>query len=52
MRVATDLGILLGSFFGVTAIAYVAGAANTGIAAGFGQIAFTLALVFVLVRRR
>ena len=48
---ATDLGILLGSFFGGTAIAYVAGAANTGIAAGIGQIAFALALVFVLTRR-
>jgi hypothetical protein len=49
--VAIDLGILLGSFLGVTAIAYLAGAANTGIAAGIGPIAFTLALVFVLARR-
>ena len=48
---ATDLGILLGSFFGVTAIAYLAGAANTGVAAGVGQIAFAIALVFVLARR-
>ena len=47
----TDLGILIGSFLGVTAIAYVAGAANTGVAAGVGQIAFALALVFVMVRR-
>ena len=47
----TDLGILLGSFLGVTAIAYLAGAANTGTAAGIGQIAFALALVFVLARR-
>ena len=48
---ATDLGILIGSFLGVTVIAYLVGAANTGIAAGIGQIAFALALVFVLLRR-
>ena len=48
---ATDLGIILGSFFGVTVLAYLAGAANTGVAAGIGQIAFALALVFVIVRR-
>ena len=48
---ATDLGILLGSFFGVTVIAYLAGAANTGVAAGIGQVAFAVALVFVLTRR-
>ncbi len=50
-RMTTDLGILIGSFLGVTVIAYLAGAANTGVAAGIGQIAFVLALVFVLVRR-
>jgi hypothetical protein len=49
--VTTDLGILIGSFLGVTAIAHVAGAANTGVAAGIGQIAFAAALVFVLARR-
>lgn len=48
---ATDLGILIGSFLGVTVIAYLAGAANTGVAAGIGQIAFAIALVFVMVRR-
>ncbi len=48
---ATDLGILIGSFLGVTGIAYAAGAANTGNAAGFGQIAFAVALVYVLARR-
>ena len=48
---ATDLGILLGSFFGVTGIAYAAGAANTGTAAGFGQLAFAAALVYILARR-
>lgn len=48
---ASDLGILLGAFFGTTVVAYLAGAANTGVAAGVGQIAFTLALVFILARR-
>ena len=47
----TDLGILLGAFFGTTVVAYLAGAANTGIAAGVGQIAFTLALVCIIARR-
>ena len=47
----TDLGILIGSFLGVTVIAYLAGAANTGVAAGIGQIAFAAALVFILGRR-
>jgi hypothetical protein len=49
--VTTDLGILLGSFLGVTGIAYLAGAVNTGVAAGIGQIAFALALVWVLLKR-
>jgi hypothetical protein len=49
--VVTDLSIMLGAFFGVTVIAYLAGAVNTGVAAGIGQVAFALALVFVLVRR-
>ena len=48
---ATDLGIMLGAFFGVTVIASLAGAVNTGVAAGVGQIAFVLALMFVLLRR-
>ena len=48
---ATDLGILIGSFLSVTGIAYVAGAANTGTAAGIGQIAFAAALVYVMARR-
>ena len=48
---ATDLGILLGSFFGVTVVAYLAGAENTGTAAGIGQVAFAAALVYVLSRR-
>ena len=34
---ATDLGIMLGAFFGVTVIASLAGAVNTGVAAGIGH---------------
>lgn len=48
---ATDLGIMLGAFFGVSLAASLAGAENTGTAAGIGQVAFALAVVFVLVRR-
>ena len=48
---ASDLGIVLGAFFGVTVVAYLAGADNTGVAAGIGQLAFAAALVFVLTRR-
>jgi hypothetical protein len=47
----TDLSIVLGAFFGASVVASLAGAENTGIAAGVGQIAFVLALVFVLTRR-
>ena len=43
--------IMLGAFFGVTVVAYLLGAINTGVAAGIGQIAFAAATVFVLVRR-
>lgn len=46
-----DLAIMLGTFIVVTIVAELAGAANLGTAASFGQIAFALAAVFVLVRR-
>jgi hypothetical protein len=49
--VATDLAIMFGAFLGVTVLAALAGAVNTGTAAGIGQIAFVAATVFVLVRR-
>ena len=47
----TDLTVLVGAFAAGSGIAAVAGAANTGTALAFGQIAFALALVYVLVRR-
>lgn len=46
-----NLGIVAGAFVGGTLIAEIAGAANLGTAMSFGQIAFALALVFVLIRR-
>lgn len=46
-----NLGIVLGAMVGGTLVAEVAGAANLGTALSFGQIAFAIALVWVLVRR-
>ena len=46
-----DLSLVLGAFFGATALASAAGAANLGTAATFGQLAFTAALMFVIVKR-
>ena len=46
-----DLAIMLGAFAVATLVAQLAGAANLGTALTFGQIAFAVATVFVLVRR-
>jgi hypothetical protein len=46
-----DLAILVGAFAAATAIAAALGAANFGTALSFGQIAFALALAWVLLRR-
>lgn len=50
-RVLSDLALLVVTFVAVAALAAALGAANLGTAAGFGQIAFAVALVYVLVRR-
>jgi hypothetical protein len=42
---------LVALFFAGTGIAELLGAANLGTAATFGQIAFLLGLVYVLLRR-
>ena len=42
---------LLALFVAVTGLAALVGAANLGTAAAFGQIAFAIALVYVLLRR-
>lgn len=46
-----DLSIILGSFVLGTAVAAAFGAANLGTALAFGQIAFAIAVVLVIVRR-
>ena len=46
-----EAGALLSLFAAVTALASLLGAANLGTAAAFGQIAFVLGLVYVLLRR-
>lgn len=50
-RLLGDLAIMLAAFVVATLIAELAGAANLGTAMSFGQIAFGLAAVFVLLRR-
>lgn len=49
MRV--DLLLIAGAFLGVTLLALLLGAANTGQAAGYGVIAFAAAIVAVIVNR-
>ena len=46
-----DLAIMVGAFVAATLVAELAGAANLGTSMSFGQIAFTLATVFVILRR-
>jgi hypothetical protein len=47
---ATDVAVLIAVFALTTAIAELAGAANLGVAIGVGQVAFTIALVVLLLR--
>jgi len=47
----TDLAIMFGAFVLATALAGAVGAANFGTALAFGQIAFALAAVLVIVKR-
>jgi uncharacterized membrane protein (DUF485 family) len=46
-----DLLIMLGAFVAGTLLALLFGAINTGTALSFGQIAFGIAVVYVIVRR-
>ncbi len=46
-----DLSIILGAFVLSTALAAALGAASFGTALAFGQIAFAIAVVVVIVRR-
>ena len=47
----TQAAALVALFLAVTGLAELLGAANLGTAAAFGQIAFMLGLVYVLLRR-
>lgn len=47
----TDVLIIAGAFGAGTLLAELLGAANLGTAMAFGQIAFAIALVAVLVKR-
>ena len=46
-----DLALMVGAFVLATVVAELAGAANLGTAMSFGQIAFVLAAVYVVVWR-
>ena len=50
-RWAGDLAVMVGAFALASAVAGLLGAANLGTALSFGQIAFALALVWVLLRQ-
>ena len=50
VRLPVQLLVLAGVFAGATLVAELAGAVNLGTAMAFGQIAFVIALVALLVR--
>ena len=52
MKILVDIAILAAVFAVTTVIAELAGAANLGVALGIGQVAFGLALVALLLKRR
>ena len=51
LGVLIDLSIILGAFVLGSALAAALGAASLGTALAFGQIAFAIAVVVVIVRR-
>lgn len=51
MTLPVQAATLLAVFAATTAIALAAGAANLGTAMGIGQIAFAIALVWLLLKR-
>ena len=46
-----DLALMAGAFVVATVVAELAGAENLGTAMSFGQIAFAIVAVYVVVRR-
>jgi hypothetical protein len=51
VSVARDLLLMFGAFILASALAGALGAANLGTALAFGQIAFALATVYVILKR-
>jgi hypothetical protein len=51
MTMARDLAIMFGAFVLASALAGVLGAVNLGTAFAFGQIAFAMGTVYVLLKR-
>jgi uncharacterized membrane protein (DUF485 family) len=51
MRVARDLLMMFGAFVLASALAGALGAINLGTALAFGQIAFAVTTVYVILRR-
>lgn len=49
-KTVRDIATVLGAFAAASAIAAALGAANFGTALTFGQVAFAIAMVWVLVR--
>lgn len=49
-RAGAQLGLLAGAFLGGAAVAGALGAASLGVALGIGQLCFTAALVWALLR--
>jgi hypothetical protein len=50
-QLAVEVGVLAGVVAVVTVIAELAGAANLGVALGIGTIAFTIVLMYLMLRR-
>jgi hypothetical protein len=51
MSMARDLAIMFGAFVLASALAGALGAVNLGTALAFGQIAFAMGAVYVLLKR-
>jgi hypothetical protein len=51
MSLPAKLAVLAAAFAATTGVAELAGAANLGIALAFGQMAFAIALCWLLLRR-
>lgn len=47
----TEILLMLGAFAAATLLAALFGAANTGTALFFGQLAFAMAVVWIMLRR-